>query len=107
MREKKHARTRHNTPKQVKIRLPTRATVPSRWGVYIYSSWFYGGSSICNIYTHSIAQLSLGTIFTAVQSNEDLLRCVKIGVYMGFWVYRGSSLLWLPVIRLSKTAGSS
>ena len=26
-------------------------------------------------------------------SNQDLIWCVIIGVYMGFWVHRGSSLL--------------
>ena len=26
-------------------------------------------------------------------SNQDLIWCIKIGVYMGFWVHRGSSLL--------------
>ena len=30
-----------------------------------------------------------GTI-TGVHSSQDLLLCVKIGVYMGFWVHRGS-----------------
>ena len=25
-----------------------------------------------------------------VHSNQDLIWCVKIGVYMGFWVHRGS-----------------
>ena len=28
--------------------------------------------------------------FKEVHSNQDLMGCVKIGVYMGFWVYRGS-----------------
>ena len=27
---------------------------------------------------------------TGVHTNQDLIRCVKRGVYMGFWVYRGS-----------------
>ena len=26
--------------------------------------------------------------FTGVHTNQDLIWCVKIGVYMGFWVYR-------------------
>ena len=30
---------------------------------------------------------------TGAHSNQDLVWCVKIGVYMGFWVHRGSSLL--------------
>ena len=29
-------------------------------------------------------------IFAVVHFNQDLIRCVKRGVYMGFWVYRGS-----------------
>ena len=27
--------------------------------------------------------------FTGVRGNEDLIRCVKAGVYMGFWVHCG------------------
>ena len=28
--------------------------------------------------------------FMGVHSNQDLIWCVKIGAYMGFWVHRGS-----------------
>ena len=35
---------------------------------------------------------------TGGRSNQDLIRCVKIGIYMGFCVHRGSWLLWPPVI---------
>ena len=34
---------------------------------------------------------------TGVHSNQDLIWWVKIGVHMGFWVHRGSWLLWPPV----------
>ena len=37
------------------------------------------------------------TLFTGVHNNQDLIWCVKMGVYVGFWVHRGSWLLWLPV----------
>ena len=40
------------------------------------------------------------TLFTGVRSNQDLIWCVKIGVYVGFNVYGGSWLLWLPVNRV-------
>ena len=36
-------------------------------------------------------------LFTGVRSNQDLIWCEKIEVYMGFNVYGGSWLLWLPV----------
>ena len=39
-------------------------------------------------------------LFTGAHRNQDLIRCEKIGVYMGFCVHRGSSLLWFPVIRV-------
>ena len=35
--------------------------------------------------------------FTGEQSIQDLEWCVKMGVYIGFWVHRGFWLLWLPV----------
>ena len=41
---------------------------------------------------------------TGVHNIYDLTRCVKIGVDMGFWVHRGSSLLCTPVIASSSKA---
>ena len=35
---------------------------------------------------------------TGVHSNQDLIWCVNLEVYMGFCVYRRFWLLWLPVI---------
>ena len=35
---------------------------------------------------------------TRVHSNQDLIWCVKIGVYMGFWAHCRSWLLWPSVI---------
>ena len=35
---------------------------------------------------------------TGVHINQDLLWCVTMGVYMGFWVHGGSWLIWFPVI---------
>ena len=35
---------------------------------------------------------------TGVHSNQDLIWCVKIVLYMGFWVDRGSWLLWPPEV---------
>ena len=35
-------------------------------------------------------------------NNQDLICFVKIGVYMGFCVYRGTSLLWTPVILIAR-----
>ena len=29
-------------------------------------------------------------VMTGVHSNQDLIWCEKMGVYMGFWVHRGS-----------------
>ena len=37
-------------------------------------------------------------IITGVRNNQNLIWCVKIGVYMGFIVHCGSWLLWPPVI---------
>ena len=37
-----------------------------------------------------------------VRSNQDLLWCVKIGVYMGFGIHRGSWLLWLVGVRCNQ-----
>ena len=34
--------------------------------------------------------------FTGVHINQDLIRCVTMGVYMGFWVHGGSWLIWFP-----------
>ena len=42
-------------------------------------------------------------LFTGVRSKQDLVWCVKIGVCMGFNVYGGSWLLWLPVISIIVT----
>ena len=40
---------------------------------------------------------SLPAIFTGVHSNQDLILCATIGLYMGFCVHRGSWLLCPPV----------
>ena len=40
-----------------------------------------------------------------VHTNQDLLWCVKIGVYTSFWVHRGSWLLWPPVIVVTQIRG--
>ena len=36
-----------------------------------------------------ISEVLLLKLFTGVHSNQDLIWCVKTGVYMGFWVHRG------------------
>ena len=37
----------------------------------------------------SLISSLLDYFFTGVHSNEDLILCVKLGVYMGFCVHRG------------------
>ena len=44
-------------------------------------TWWSDGFQVCNI--------------TRVDINQDLIWCVKIGVYMGFWVHHG---FWLLLI---------
>ena len=43
--------------------------------------------------------------FTGVHINQDLIWCVKMGVYMGFWVHGGSWLICFPVIELKWIPG--
>ena len=60
-------------------------------------AWFYVGNRLQE--TPNPTKLSANTVFfvTGVHSNQDLAWCVKIGVYMGFWVHRGSWLLCITV----------
>ena len=43
--------------------------------------------------------LFLLSLFTGVHSNQDQILCVKVGLYMGFWIHRGFWLIWPPVNR--------
>ena len=45
-----------------------------------------GPSSAC---TASTTTTTTTTTTTELHSNQDLLLCVKIGMYSGFWVHRG------------------
>ena len=69
-----------------------------------FFGWFglgLGSSSVSVLYLYIFpTQQSLVNRkhpITGVRSNQDLIWCVKIAVYMGFNVYGGSWLLWLPV----------
>ena len=46
----------------------------------------------CLIYlsTSIYGRINLLINIRGVHNNQDLIWCVKIGVYMGFWVHRGS-----------------
>ena len=49
------------------------------------SDWQGGGFTTAHLqYTEYLV------IFTGVPSNQDRMLCVKIRLYLGFWVHRGS-----------------
>ena len=51
----------------------------------------------------SYTTTSKPSTITGVHSNQDEIWLVKIGEYIGFYVYRRSSLLWSPVNNTSTT----
>ena len=60
--------------------------------------WFYVGNRLQE--THPSKIVRKHPYFTGVHINQDLIWCVKMGVYMGFWVHGGSWLIWFPVKKI-------
>ena len=53
----------------------------------LYHPWIIGPCELSNGYD---VPLLVDASIKGVHINQDLIWCVKIGVYMGFWVHRGS-----------------
>ena len=49
------------------------------------------------LWRYSLVLICSQLLFTGVHVNQDLIWCVTMGVYMGFWVHGGSWLIWSPV----------
>ena len=54
--------------------------------IYLVAGMVYDGNKLVLIFSRHSPNSSV----TGVHINQDLIWCVKIGVYMGFWVHRGS-----------------
>ena len=62
--------------------------VCKNWGIYGFLGPSWVLITAYNICAPGILYALVCNI-TRVDSNQDLIWCVKIGVYMGFWVHRG------------------
>ena len=61
---------------------------PNRKKGYV-TRLYYTTTATATTCTTTTTSTTITSTITGVRSNQDLIWCEKMGVYMGFWVHRG------------------
>jgi len=81
----------HTNPRKIRSKVAFGPLFPTASSFFMALNWFYAGNRLQETWPNPILRKHPST---GVQSNQDLMWCEKIAVYMGFCVHHGSWLLW-------------